>query len=78
MKRPGQTQTSNELVVLNELSKSPDGSTMIGNSIEVPYREAVLLVQTGKAKFLNAPIGVVPGSEQEKVVEAEAPREETE
>lgn len=49
-----------ELVLLYELEKRHDGSYGIGNSLEVPASEAVLLIQTKQAKSPLAPIGEVP------------------
>lgn len=52
--------------VLYELEKRPDGSIGLGNLIEADAAEAVLLVQNGVAKFVDAPLGVVPSGLMKK------------
>ena len=49
-----------EKVIVYELEELPDGTLRVGNSIEVPVEEALMLVDQRKAKFPDAPIGVVP------------------
>lgn len=47
-------------VTVYELEEMPNGRRRIGNSIEVPLEEALMLVEQKQAKFPDAPIGHVP------------------
>lgn len=58
MSQQNETQTSK--VVVHELVERPDGSTGIGNSIEVSKAEAVQMIRARIATSIIRPIGEVP------------------
>ena len=61
MSLKNQTQTSSvPLETVYELEKCEDGSTRIGNSVEVSAADAVQMIKAGLAKHELAPIGEVP------------------
>lgn len=52
--------TEEKKFVLYELVARPDGTTGIGNTIEVSRDEAILMIKNLQAKSASAPIGEVP------------------
>lgn len=55
-----------ENIILYELRKGLDGSTIIGNSIEVSREDAIYLIKNRQAKHADYQIGVMPDFLKEK------------
>lgn len=56
-------------VVIIELEKRIDGSTGLGNAIEVSMSDAIEKVKAGLAKFEGLKIGELPKETTEEVLE---------